>query len=301
MDKTQLIKHLDTVETFKDYLKNHASIENYKKGQIIKSSNEIKVISIIGKGSIRQIDKINGRETTRYKYLKDDFLFVNNLFGTIFNKSKFIASEDSILLSIDIQQFKKDLKTDKKLSDWLESTSFTFEYINFISEVLKDRFLSNQEISNLFLELKNNSIIVNLQKTLIDEKNIERINSHLLFSLSNNTNYKYAEKISVNKDDKLPTIKRVILINSAKLKHLKIYLNDLEKKPKKNVLLNDNKPILDKKTYEIKKDKINRFSNKFLRKNAKNIQKNFLQKNQDFLKFSEYSSNQDFRENIKQY
>ena len=205
MDKNQLIEQLNTIEFFKDYLKNNASIENYKKGQIIKSSNEIKVISIIGKGSIRQIDNINGRESPRYKYLKDDFLFVNNLFGTILNKSKFIASEDSILLSIDIQQFKKDLKTDNNLSEWIESSSFTFEYINFISEISKDRFLSNQEISNLFLELKNNSIIVNLQKTLIDEKNKERIISHLLFSLSNTTNYKYAQKIFLNKNDNLIT------------------------------------------------------------------------------------------------
>ena len=165
------------------------------------------------KGSVRQIDKINGRETTRYKYLKDDFLFINNLYGSIKNKSKFVASEESILLSIDIEKFKNDLKNDKKLSDWIESTNFKYEYINFIAELFKNYLLSNQEISNLFLELKNNSIILNFQKMSIDEESKKRINSHLLYSLSNNNEYKYGEKISFKKDDKLPNLNRVILIN----------------------------------------------------------------------------------------
>ena len=37
MDKTQLIDQLNTIEFFKDYLKNHASIENYKKGQKVEA------------------------------------------------------------------------------------------------------------------------------------------------------------------------------------------------------------------------------------------------------------------------
>ena len=299
MDKNKLIDELNTVEFYKDYLKKFSRIENYKKGQIIKSTEDIKVISILVKGSVRQIDKINGRETTRYKYIKNDFLFINNLYGAIKNKSKFVASEESILLSIDIEKFKNDLKNDKKLRDWIESTNFKCEYINFIAELFKNYLLSNQEISNLFLELKNNSIILNFQKISIDEESKKRINSHLLYSLSNNNEYKYGEKISFKKDDKLPTLNRVILINSTKLKYFNTYLVDQEKKSKTSDFPDIDRSILNKKNSEINNDKKNQFKNSLFAYKNSNIKKKFSLTNQDNLKFPEYISNQDLGEYLK--
>ena len=290
MDRKNLIDKVNTIEFFKDYLLKNSNVENYKKGQIIKSSKEITVISILVKGAVRQIDTISDRETTRFKYKKDDFLFVNNLFGSVLNKSKFIASEESILLSLGIDQLKKDCKNDKKLKDWVDSTKFKFEYINFLTEIFKDRFLTNQEISNLYLELKDNSIILNLENMPDDEISKKRINSHLLYSLSNNNYYKYAEKIILNKDDKLPLLNRVLLLNSAKLKYFNKYLSDEYKGQNKEKFTKLDKPILNKKVLDIEENNLNKQT---LINNGEFAQKNSLFKNQENQKSLNSKLNQD--------
>ncbi len=294
MDKSKLIDTLNTADIFKDYLIKSSSIENYKKGQIVKSLSEIKVVSVLVKGAIRQIDKINGRETTRYKYTKNDFLFINNLFGLVENKSKFVASEETILLTLEIDQLKADCIRDKSLRDWLESTKFKFEYINLITTIFKDHSFSNKEIVDLYNELKDNSIILNFGNNRIDEINKERINSHLLYSLSVNKDHKFGDKICFNDElEDMPILNRVILINKAKLKFFYSYQNNLNKKLEKDST-NESKSVLNRELKNKSEISANTDQNQSIGKDKKIFKKRIFNNKKENLEF-DINYNQDLK------
>ena len=177
-------------------IKDFCYIEEFALGdEIANSEKDLDKVSIVVSGGVRQIN-INSEQKNIYKYIKNDILFIPQNLNFLKNESTYIASSDLKLLSIRSDKFINLINTNLNFKNWINKNIFSDEKVYFLQHLFGEKFNNTIDKELLLKNLKENitfideKIYQNIKEKKLKEKNFT------IYSLSNNKNFKYLEKIS---------------------------------------------------------------------------------------------------------
>ena len=181
-------------------LENICFLEDYSVGDEIFNPNSlINKFSIIVSGNVRQIRKDTLKNTSIYKYVENDLLFIPELIYKIPNPYFYIASTDLKLISFEKDNFLNLISENNEFLKWINNQIFKNEKISILQKLFKEKFNNTLNKEKLLEKLSENIRIVDYEVFKdIQEENIQPKN-FALYSISKSNNFDYLEQISFKK------------------------------------------------------------------------------------------------------